>query len=66
MRFHRAAQRGLSGLAKLVEFMNHNNLEALLLFGVELCAASYFFDKLLHNNPIIIISLTRCHFNVVK
>jgi hypothetical protein len=66
VRFHRAAQRGLSGLAKLVKFMDYNNLEALLLFRVELCAASYFFDKFLHNNPIVIISLTRSHFNVVK
>ena len=45
--------------------MDHYNLELLLLFCVELLAACYFLDKLLHDDSIVVVSLTGRHFNVV-
>ena len=45
--------------------MYYYNFEALLLLCVQLLTAGNFFDKLLHYNSVIIISLARCHFNMI-
>lgn len=39
--------------------MDHNHLKALLHLLVKLLTASYFFDKFLYDNSVIVISFTR-------
>jgi hypothetical protein len=63
--FHSAAEGCLRGLGQLVQLVNHYNLEALLLFRVELLAARHFFDEFLHDDSIVDFSLARRDLNVV-
>ena len=45
--------------------MNDHYLKGLLGFGVQLLIASYLLDELLHNDSILIVSVTRGDFNVI-
>ena len=45
--------------------MNDHYLKGLLGFGVQLLIASYLLDKLLHNDSILIVSITRGDFDVI-
>lgn len=63
--FHGAAEGCLRGQGQLVQLVNHYNLEALLLFRVELLAACDFFNEFLHDYSIVDFSLAWGDLDVV-
>lgn len=44
--------------------MNDDNLESFLNASIELLSSSHFFDKFLHNNSILAVSITWSDFYV--
>lgn len=65
VRLHSSSQCGLCLFRQIIELMDDNDLERFLLFLIKLLGPSDFFDELLNDDFIMVVSFTRSNFNVI-